>query len=312
MAELILHHYAISAFSERVRLAMGLKRLRYRSVLVPPLMPKPDQVALTGGYRRAPVLQIGADVYCDTAAILPVIEALHPAPSLYPFGSEGVASALAWWADKALFPPALAVVANVNAGKIPRDFVTERKAFGFNLDVGEIGSRFPADRDQANAEVARLAAMLGDGRPFMLGDAPSAADMAAYCSIWLLQTQGGAAAEAVVSLAAVEAWAARVAAIGHGEPDELPSTEALAIARDTEPEPPDLSGGTDGLQSGETVTVTPDDTGRDPVHGALVAADSRTVIIRRVTPELGTLHLHFPRSGFDLCAAGTEPHRSPA
>ncbi len=83
MAELILRHYAISAVSERVRLAMGLKRLRYRSVLVPPLMPKPDQVALTGGYRRAPVLQIGADIHCDTAAILPVIEALAPLPSLY-------------------------------------------------------------------------------------------------------------------------------------------------------------------------------------------------------------------------------------
>ena len=306
MAELILHHYAISAFSERVRLAMGLKRLRYRSVLVPPLMPKPDQVALTGGYRRAPVLQIGADVYCDTAAILPAIEALHPAPSLYPFGGEGVASALAWWADKALFPPALAVVANVNAGKIPPDFVTERKAFGFNLDVGEIGSRFPADRDQANTEVARLAAMLGDGRHFMLGNAPSVADLAAYCSIWLLQTQGGAAAEAVVSLGAVEAWAARVAAIGHGEAAELSSTEALAIARDAQPEPPGLSGGTNGLEPGKTVTVTPNDTGRDPVHGELVAADSRTAVIRRTTPELGTLHLHFPRSGFDICVIAAE------
>ena len=141
----------------------------------------------------------------------------------------------------------------------------------------------------------------------MLGDAPNVADLAAYCSIWLLQTQGGAAAETAVSLAVVEAWAARVAAVGHGESTELSSTEALTIARDAQPEPSGLSGGTDGLEPGETVTVTPDDTGRDPVRGELVAADSRTIIIRRTTPELGTLHLHFPRSGFDLCAAGTEP-----
>ena len=31
---------------------------------------------LTGGYRRAPVLQVGADIYCDTNIILPALERL--------------------------------------------------------------------------------------------------------------------------------------------------------------------------------------------------------------------------------------------
>ncbi len=49
MAELILHHYAISAFSERVRLAMGLKRLRHRSVLSW-WLPMPGQSSSTARY----------------------------------------------------------------------------------------------------------------------------------------------------------------------------------------------------------------------------------------------------------------------
>ena len=29
-------------------------------------MPRPDLMPMTGGYRRTPVMQIGADIYCDT------------------------------------------------------------------------------------------------------------------------------------------------------------------------------------------------------------------------------------------------------
>ena len=52
MAELILHHYADSPFSEKVRLIFGYKRPGLASVIIPAIMPKPDVVALTGGYRR--------------------------------------------------------------------------------------------------------------------------------------------------------------------------------------------------------------------------------------------------------------------
>lgn len=69
MSELILHHYPTSPFAEKARLLLGFKQLSWRSVMIPPVMPKPDLVALTGGYRKTPVLQVGADVYCDTALI---------------------------------------------------------------------------------------------------------------------------------------------------------------------------------------------------------------------------------------------------
>ena len=73
MAELIFHHYPNSPFSEKIRLIFGLKHLAWRSVLIPVILPKPDVVALTGGYRKTPVLQIGADIYCDSALIARVL-----------------------------------------------------------------------------------------------------------------------------------------------------------------------------------------------------------------------------------------------
>ena len=303
MADLILHHYEISAFSERVRLAMGLKGLTYRSVLVPPLMPKPDLTALTGGYRRAPVLQVGADIYCDSLMILRTLDRLHPEPSLAPGGMQAIATPLAWWIDKSLFMPALGVVGNVNAGKIPPEFVTERKAFGFNLDPADIGPLLPLQRDQAAVHLDWLAAMLADGRPFLLGDRPCLADLAAHCPVWLLRTQGRAAAEALLPLTRLEGWYARVCAIGHGIPLPLSSADALAIARDAEPVAPDVAGTAGDLRTGERVTVTPDDTGRDPVAGELLAADAQTIVIRRTDPELGRLNLHYPRAGYDVAPA---------
>src|SRR5512138_1592141 len=103
MPELILHQFATSPFSEKVRLVLGFKDLASRAVEVPVLLPKPDVVALTGGYRRTPFLQIGADVYCDSALMCKVIDRLHPQPPLYPAATAGLADIVSQWADSALF-----------------------------------------------------------------------------------------------------------------------------------------------------------------------------------------------------------------
>ena len=62
MTELILHHYPESPFSEKVRAILGAKGLAWRSLQVPMIMPRPATAALTGGYRRIPVLQAGAEL----------------------------------------------------------------------------------------------------------------------------------------------------------------------------------------------------------------------------------------------------------
>ena len=69
MSDVILHHYALSPFSEKVRRVLAYKQIPWRAVEQPIMAPKPDLRPLTAGYRRVPVMQIGADVYCDTAVI---------------------------------------------------------------------------------------------------------------------------------------------------------------------------------------------------------------------------------------------------
>ncbi len=305
MADIILHHYSTSVFSERVRLAFGLKGIAWSSVIIPGMMPKPDLVPLTGGYRRTPVMQIGADIYCDTLLILRKIEALYPEPSLYPGGNEGLATALTWWADKAIWWPVLGVLADTIGEKIPADFAAERKAFGFPLLKEDVAPNLYRHLQQGAAHLSCLASMLSDGRPFLLGSAPSAADLAAYSYFWVLKDQCGAEALAKLPFVPLREWTDRVCSIGHGHPVEMTALEALSIARAADPEalPLPIDGDPSGLKPGQVVIVTADDTGRDPVRGTLLAADTSELVIRSQHPRVGQVNIHFPRVGFDVVAA---------
>lgn len=307
MSDIIMHQYPLSPFSEKVRLALGLKGLSYHSVTVPVWMPKPDLLPLTGGYRRAPVMQVGADVYCDTLMILRAIERMHPEPSLYPGESAGLASAVGWWAEKFTFMPAVCLVTSLVGEHFPTELIEERKPF-FGMDLSKAATLKdqPLNRQRLHAHLAWLAQMLHDGRQFLLGNAPSAADLAAYHPIWFALRNAGAAAEAMLPMAPLRAWYGRVGAFGHGNPAEMSGADALTIARQSEPAAPGFkSAASDpsGCAVGDQVTVTPDDSGRDPVAGELVACCTEEVVIRRADALVGDIHVHFPRAGFDLLPA---------
>ena len=93
MTGLILHHFDWSPFAEKARLALGLKRLAWQSVQIPMIMPKPDLMPITGGYRKTPTLQIGADIYCDTRLIATELERRFASPTLFPDGNRGLSLA---------------------------------------------------------------------------------------------------------------------------------------------------------------------------------------------------------------------------
>src|SRR5271156_5946235 len=124
MSEIILHHYETSPYSEKIRLAFGIKDLAWSSVQIPPIMPKPNLMPLTGGYRKTPVMQIGADIYCDTQLILREIERRHPEPAID--AVPGLSDALAWWAEKSLFTPVVFVVFSTIGDRVPESFKEDR------------------------------------------------------------------------------------------------------------------------------------------------------------------------------------------
>jgi glutathione S-transferase len=302
--ELLLHHYDTSPFSEKIRLVFGRKRLRWRSVIQPNVMPKPHLIPLTGGYRRIPVLQIGADVYCDSQLIARVLERLHPEPTLFPGGSEGLCFAVHFWADRLLFQAAVPAVFEKIAASVPKEFIEDRSRMMGGGDFDAFVRAAPLFADALRAHAALLDAQLSDGRPFLLGEEPSFADFAGYHPVWFLRAVPPTR-ERLVEFTWLAPWAERVAAIGHGSRGECAPEEALRIARESRPA---VGDGTDprdprGLRCGSKVRVVPDDYGFDPVEGELVASSVHEVAVCRRVPELGELVVHFPRAGFRVQTA---------
>ena len=153
MSEIILHHYPTSPFAEKVRVALGIKGLAWRSVIIPMIMPKPDLMPLTGGYRKTPVMQIGADIYCDTQCILRELERRFPEPSLYRGTDAGTANALAFWSERTMFSPAVGLAFGARPElAAPGFWKIARKMTGREINLDRLTrGRTHADRSAARA-----------------------------------------------------------------------------------------------------------------------------------------------------------------
>ena len=303
MTELILHHYAGSPFSEKVRLILGFKGMRWRSVIVPAILPKPDVMALTGGYRRTPFMQIGADIYCDTTLMCKVIDTLNPEPPLYPDSTSGVAEIIAQWADTTLFWIAVpytmqpAGIAHIMAGAPPealKAFGADRAAMSPNLRRATIAD----GGAQLHTYLARLEHLLADGRPFLLGALASIADFSAAQSIWYIR-RAPPVAVLLDAYPRLLTWYAKVSAFGQGEFSKMTSEEAIAVARQGLTAAVSFSA-EPGLAENDDVTVTPTDYAHDPVAGKLVGLSRDEVVIARTDERAGTVHVHFPRIAFQI------------
>ncbi len=300
MTGIILHQYGTSPFSEKVRVAFGIKRLAWQAVEIPVMMPKPDLMPLTGGYRKTPVMQIGADIYCDTQVILRELERRHPEPTLFPGLARGLAEGTAFWADHQVFGASAAVFFGLMAEKFPDEFLEDRARFsGRPVDRAKVKQQAAMMSGVLRAHLSWVEEALGDGRKFLYGDAPSLADLAVYHCVWFVRDR--AKAQDIADYAALNAWADRMKAFGHGAKTALEAKAALEIAKIAEPEPASgIVANSLGLSEGSLVRVMPDDTGRDPVIGELVRLEAQSVTIRREAPEVGRVHVHFPRAGFIL------------
>jgi glutathione S-transferase len=302
MSELILHHFDLSPFAEKVRLMFGLKGLAWRSVEIPIVMPKPGLTALTGGYRKTPVLQIGADIYCDTRLIAVELERRHPQPPLFPGGRRGMSQALSAWSDRAFFEPGAGLSMGMNKSGLPQAVIDDRKAFFNFMEFDTLELQIPHMTTQFRAQADLIEQQLSDGDAFLFGGAPGLADIHAYFPVWMARGNVPTAAAIFAPYTRMLEWEQRVLALGHGTRTPMSVREAHAAARDAAPSP---GSGVDrmdplGLSAGMRVTVTPDDYGRDPVEGELVTLTLHEVALRRRDPEAGTVLVHFPRIGYRI------------
>ena len=311
MSELILHHYPTSPFAEKIRLILGYKQLSWKSVFIPMVMPKPDLTALTGGYRKTPVLQIGADVYCDTTLICDVLERIASSPAIYSDANQGAARIVAQWADTALFTAAMAYnfqpagVAQVFAGA-PAEGV---QAFVADRTAMRGGAARMASADATatyKTYLQRIAGMLQDHH-FLFGDVPCVADFAVYHPLWFTQERTPALAGIFEATPTVKAWMARMKAIGHGTSAPCSAEDALQSARNAEPVAlsSDVFQDEHGIPLGSQVVIAADNFGLEPTEGELVAATRTHYTLHRTEARAGNVHVHFPRVGFTLKKVST-------
>lgn len=310
MPDIILHNYPQSPVAEKARIAFGIKGLSWRSVEIPRLAPKPMLTKLTGGYRRTPVMQIGADIYCDSQCIIQELECRFPSPTFFPTEHAGLIWGLSRWTDGALFDLAVKIVLGSAGDDLPKDFAEDRGRL-------YLGSDWAAGLRAANEALPHLASQmrgplhwlnnqLSDDRNFLLGDKPAAIDAQFYHLVWFLRGRWKHGPVFLAEFPHVERWEDNVGKIGHGQMSELSPEDAILYAADSEPVMIEHSDKNDpqGLVAGSHVVVSPDlDGGEQPVEGELVAADHERVVVRRTEPDVGTINVHFPRVGYRVTAS---------
>ncbi len=301
-----LHHYPASLFSEKVRMLLGYLGEGWHSVVIPTIMPRPMLMPLSGGYRRTPVLQIDANVYCDTRIIARALARHSGNTELFSHGFT--AQRVADWADTHLFQVAVALNFSPDALKAMMSRFPAGEAEAFRKDRAELtrgatittlspqaaGAYLRHHLDQLNESVTE---------DYLFGREPSIADFSVYHCLWFLRNNP-VNATLLGRYGNVQVWMDRMAAFGHGRVEDSSGEAALAAAREASPELPALANELgEGFELGQDVDVTPVDYGKVPVHGRLAAWSAEEIVIERESPETGPVMVHFPSPGFEVTPA---------
>jgi len=294
MSELILHHYWPSPVAEKVRAYLGFKSATWHSVEIPRVPPKPDVVALTGGYRRTPVLQVGADIYCDSQCILRELERRYPDQ---PTPDAAVNGSMRWalsrWTDGELLTHVIRVVLGSQVETLDPVFLADRARlyFGPQWSSESMAAGVAQSLDAIAGSFHWIDQAVAD-RAFLNGDAPGVADALCHYLVWFIHGRYDQGPALVERYAALSAWFERTQAFGSGTHTDLSSTDAIALARAAE---------LNVDVAGESVAVVPEGDGGDPeVHGRLVTRTAEEIVVLREDERAGAVRVHFPAVGYCL------------
>ena len=306
MSGLILHHYDFSNFAEKARLMLGYKGLAWRGVDIPPIAPKPKLAPLTGGYRRTPVLQDGADIYCDTNLIARELERRAPSPSLWPRETAGFDEAIVRWAEHQFMRPTALYVSGINAEYMPEGLHEDRaKLHGLPVpSIEAVRKAAVRNLNLVRPQIGWLADMLADSRPYLLGDVPCVADFAAYHVVWFYRGRRIDCRAVFDPYPKIIGWRDRMAKIGHGKRTDIDADIALAEAKAARPAPPRTSDPQEGDPlPGQRAWVRAADNARDWIEGEVAFIDRDEIALLRADALVGEVVVHFPRLGYDWRAA---------
>jgi glutathione S-transferase len=304
MSDLILHHYWPSPFAHKIRLALGLLGNSWKSVEIPRVPPKPLLMPLTAGYRRTPVLQSGADVYCDTQNIVRALTEITDNHQLLPTKLSGKILAFTDWADGAVFNLAARVVLTSALDTAPPEFIQDRGGlyFGPNWTPEGLRSQLPGVILQLAAHLNSIDSGLGAQGGFMSNDLSYADVTIAYLA-WFIRGRWDQGPEFLQQFANIERIEREVHEAVREVYEDLSAEDALKIAVKSESRSPsgvtEQCGGT--LKQGVQVAIKPQAETSDPATvGRLRYLDRVRVSIDHCGPEVGDVVVHLPIAGYQI------------
>lgn len=305
MSDLILHHYAMSPFSEKIRAMLGYAELPWQSVITREMPPRPLLAELAGGYRKIPVAQSGADIFCDTRIIATEIASLSRKPGLILENCSAEIQAYVQEVDMDIFFACLICGGTSTLGRKMRSSMPLTDIARFFWDRINLGrtasvkaSSLRGAKPRVLRHLARVEASLQ--QDFIFGAEPCHADFSTYHSLWFVRDLGESAM--INAFPKTMAWMDRIKAMGHGQAQEISAEQAQEIAKAASPRAIPAEHRSDAL-IGKKVSISPADYAQDATQGILVGATPARWILARESKSLGILHVHFPKQGFSLKAA---------
>ena len=304
MTDLFLHHYSQSLFSEKIRSLLGYLELEWNSVQINSIMPRPNLMELSGGYRKTPILQDGANVFCDTKIIAQHLAARAGNTALYAPGFA--ANRFAEWADSTLFQTAVGLCFQPKGMELIAQELGANNFLAAMADRAELtgGQKLTTmSPELAEASFLHYLRELEDGLrgAYLFGSTPTIADFSLYHCLWFV-SMSPVAAPLLEDFPKVQRYMQPFIDWGQVGATDSDSESALERGRASEPELFTYGAAlpNDGIAIGDAVQATPDDYGRNPVRDTLLHLSDVAVVIRRSDPKAGEVNVYFPRTGFDV------------
>ncbi|SDJ67246.1 Glutathione S-transferase [Ferrimonas sediminum] len=297
---MILHHYPLSPFAEKCRLMLGYSGIKWQSVLTSPMPPRPVVDALAGGYRRIPVAQIGADIFCDSRLIAEEIAELAGKPELSTKEITDTQIRFIDYAEKQVFFAAIGSLPPNRMMKVLLTHLSPLQAMRFVWDRLGIARETASQGDKPSARQFRRYLKTLDQQlqyPFFFGNTVQHADFALYHALWFVVEVGQQPLPP--QLQRLCSWYQRMHQFSHGQTSNISGKDALAMASASQPRVIPASHAVDPLV-GKSVSLAPTDYARDEVKGVLVGSSRHRWIVKRNSDKYGTLHVHFPKQGYQL------------
>lgn len=300
---MILHHYKVSPFSEKIRAMLGYSNMNWQSANSPAAPPRPIIDPLAGGYRRIPIAQIGADIFCDTRQISTEIARLSGKPELALENCASEVQDFVQLLDNEVFMAVATSGSTKHGLLLLAKHFTPWSAYRLLKDRAQMAKNSNLKRANREASLALVSEQLAtietmlENAPFLFGEQPNIADFAAYHVLWFKEKTAGG--NFLKEHPATAEWLQRIRDFGHAKSSRVTKAEVFATAKNAEPRviPAELQ---NGDLVGAAVSIAPNDYALTPVTGTLVGNGTRSLVLARETADFGTIHVHFPTQGYDL------------